>query len=442
MLQQLLILAIVASIGYTFFTFSKAPISIGADENIDNHNQDRSNDQTPIIRLDLAGKTIIDEGHKVIQEAINALPPEGGIVELPEGVYMINRSIRLHSGVTLRGVGAKSILHKTPGGIARLLEPALKGTSAVLVDHPERFHQGEQVGVVDNQQVGWNATHAIVLGMEDGRLLLNRGVWASYQPELNGALVGLFPLITAANGENVAVEDLAIEAELKEQPSSVLNFTFSAIHFNHVSKVSIRHVAIRSYPGDGVSVQGGSRCQILDNVVQGCLGHGYHAGGGLEDSLFENNRAIGNGGDGFFFCSNVRTVTVRGNLFKGNKGHGVGGLGDWGDTKNVVEANRCITNGGAGIVALNGADNQIVKNFCSSNSQQKPGEFPGILLLNTTDTVVQTNQCIDEKGTQSWGIVEYGVSDKNQITGNICQGNRAGGIKTIGLHTIVQENQD
>lgn len=398
----------------------------------------------PLIRLDVNGKTVINDGHKVIQEAIDDLPKEGGIVELPEGAYIINRSLRLRSGVTLRGAGAKTILRKAPGSTARLLEPVPKGASSILVDHPEVFHRGEQVGIADNQQVGWNATQAMVLGVENGRLQLNRGVWASYQPELGGVVAGLFPMITAGKCENVVVEDLTIEANLEEQPLEVWNFTFSALHFDHVNQVSIRRLTIRGYPGDGVSVQGGSRCQILDNVAEGCLGHGYHAGGGLEDSLFENNQAIGNGGDGFFFCANVRAVTARGNLFKDNKGHGVGGLGEDGDTKNMVEANRCIANGLSGIAALRGSGNRIVGNVCSNNSQRKPGEFPGILLLNTTDTVVHANQCIEEKekGTQSWGILELGSSDKNLLTENLCQGNRFGGLQTIGSQTIIRNNRD
>lgn len=379
-----------------------------------------------------------------IQQAIDALPKEGGVVQLKEGVYLVKRSIQLRSGVTLRGAGSQTVLRKAPGREARLLSPAPKGTSALLIDHPEYFQAGEQIGVVDNLQVGWNATQAMVLGMKDGRLLLSRGVWASYQPNQGGQVVGLFPTITAAGGENVVVEDLTIEAFLEEQPSSVWNFTFSAIHFNHVSQVAIRRVMVRGYPADGVSVQGGSECQILDNIVQGCLGHGYHAGGGLKDSLFENNQAIDNGGDGFFFCANVQATRVRSNLFKGNKGHGVGGLGEDGDKKNLVEANRCTNNGLAGIVALRGSDNRIVGNFCSSNSQRKPGEFPGILLLNTTDTVVHANQCIEEsgKGTQSWGIIEYGSSDKNQITQNICRRNQLGGVRVIGPQTTVRDNED
>jgi hypothetical protein len=58
-----------------------------------------------------------------IQAAIDSLPrssgvptgaaPAGGIVLLPAGVFDINRSIRLHSGVTLRGSGVNTVIHDT-----------------------------------------------------------------------------------------------------------------------------------------------------------------------------------------------------------------------------------------------------------------------------------------------------------------------------------------
>ena len=394
--------------------------------------------------VNMSKENIINDGCMVIQKAIDDLPSEGGIVNLSEGTYIVSRSIYLRSGVTLRGAGAKTILRKTSGSEANLLEDMPKGNSTAVVDHPERFQKGDRVGIIDKQQFGWNLTQATIMGIENNKLLLNRGVWADYRSNLGGIVVGLFPMITAGNCDQVVIENLTIEADPSKQPSSVQNFTLSAIHFNHVNKVTIRHVTIRGYPGDGISIQGGTSCQITENVAQNCLGYGYHAGGGLTKSLFEKNQAIGNGSDGFFFCANVQEVVVRNNLFKSNKGHGIGGLGEDGDTKNLIEANHCVSNGGAGIVALRGSGNQIVNNVCSTNSQQKPGEYPGILLLNTKNTIVHANQCIEDKenSTQSWGILETGDSDENRITNNKCQGGRLGGIQTVGPHTIVQDNQE
>jgi parallel beta-helix repeat protein len=380
---------------------------------------------------------VITDGYMAIEEAVAALPRGGGVARLPAGIYLVGRSIGLPGGVTLRGAGPGTVLRKTPGATARLVESAPKGASTVRVDRPERFHRGDQVAIVDDAQVGWNATQAFVVAVEGGRLLLNRGVWASYEPQRHGVVVGLFPLITDSGGERIAVEDLTIEAD-PQQPPDVWNFTLSALHFNHANRVAVRRVTIRGYPGDGVSIQGGSGCEVRDTVVEGCRGYGFHAGGGLTESVFENNQATGNGADGFFFCANVQAITVRKNRFTGNHGHGIGGLGEDGDTRNVVDGNRCTHNGGAGIVALRGSGNRVMGNICAYNSQEKPGEYPGILLLNTTDTVVQGNDCRAEpgKGTQSWGVLETGSSDRNQITDNRCAGNQLGEVRTVGPHSV------
>lgn len=50
-----------------------------------------------------------------IQQAIDALPKEGGVVQLKEGVYLVKRSIQLRSGVTLRGAGSQTVLRKALG---------------------------------------------------------------------------------------------------------------------------------------------------------------------------------------------------------------------------------------------------------------------------------------------------------------------------------------
>src|SRR5262249_9407826 len=56
-----------------------------------------------------------------------------------------------------------------------------------------------------------------------------------------------------------------------------------------------------------------------------------------------------------FFCARVRHVVVSNSVFTGNRGDGIGGLGDDGDKYNVVTGNVCQANGANGI-----ADRAIV----------------------------------------------------------------------------------
>lgn len=66
----------------------------------------------------MADVTVVDAAKHIdlalpdcgIQQAIDSLPPEGGVVLLPNGVFALDRFIRLRSNLTLRGEGAGTIL--------------------------------------------------------------------------------------------------------------------------------------------------------------------------------------------------------------------------------------------------------------------------------------------------------------------------------------------
>lgn len=81
------------------------------------------------------GRSVINAGDYIsIQAAINALPEEGGMVDIPPGMYRINQPIRLATGeVHLRGSGpATHIINENENGLPALILSSdtadLKGT--------------------------------------------------------------------------------------------------------------------------------------------------------------------------------------------------------------------------------------------------------------------------------------------------------------------------
>ena len=56
---------------------------------------------------DFAGRESFTAG---IQEAIDALPADGGVVVIPPGTYLLRRSVALRAHVTLRGAGSTTVL--------------------------------------------------------------------------------------------------------------------------------------------------------------------------------------------------------------------------------------------------------------------------------------------------------------------------------------------
>jgi parallel beta-helix repeat protein len=171
--------------------------------------------------------------------------------------------------------------------------------------------------------------------------------------------------------------------------------------------------------------------------VQDCRGNGLHPGGGLRDSTFTENVVRKNGGEGLYFCAGVRNVVVGHNVFAANKGNGIGALGDNGDKYNVVTTNVCEANGGSGIWLFGGDNNTVVNNICLNNSQTGPGQAGGIVLNQTTDTIVSGNRCLDDQThkTQKHGILEFSSCRSNLIANNLCRGNAGSGLELAGQNT-------
>ncbi len=177
-------------------------------------------------------------------------------------------------------------------------------------------------------------------------------------------------------------------------------------------------------------------------AVEECRGPGYHAGGGERESVFFENEARGNLGDGFYFCAKVTRIVVRNNKFVGNKANGVGGLGDGGDVENVVENNLCEDNGMCGVSIWNGERNTVRDNTCINNSQREPGRWSGISLAATQKTVISGNTCSDRQATkaQKHGIHESPNCRGNVFTRNDCRGNALEGLVLAGKESEREGN--
>jgi parallel beta-helix repeat protein len=175
--------------------------------------------------------------------------------------------------------------------------------------------------------------------------------------------------------------------------------------------------------------------------VENCRAHGIHAGGGLAVSEFFENETRDNFGDGFYFCAKVTGVTVRDNKFTRNKASGVGGLGDSGDTKNVVAGNHCERNGTNGISLWDGEGNTVIDNVCLSNSQREPGRFGGISLVKTENSVLSGNRARMTNPRRLRNTVqELGNCVGNTFTGNDCGGNALTGFVLLGKHSFQSNN--
>ena len=91
-----------------------------------------------------------------IQEAVDALGPEGGVVFIPSGVYEISRSIILRSGVQLKGEGEHTVIARRDPCIQVPLKAASKkGETKVKVASSRGLRVGGEVTVRSDESHGW-----------------------------------------------------------------------------------------------------------------------------------------------------------------------------------------------------------------------------------------------------------------------------------------------
>ena len=412
--------------------------------------------EEPKAMLDAADFIRADSSTCGIQDAINSLPSDGGIVTIPPGTYRLRRSLVLRSHVTLRGGGSTTIFSRGREVSSKLAGAARKGEASLEVESAEGFLVGDEVALMDDRMHGWYMAHAIVKEVTPGGLVLADPIQSGhpegvFSPERNAVVVNYFPFFCANRmhfGQpvsDITIQDLAVDSNLDENPGPWTDFTLAVIHLANVSDALVRNVIIRGSVGDGIGVQGGHDNRVESCLVERCRVHGFHPGTSLRGAIFSGNVGRYNGGDGLYFCAQVRGIAVTGNLFHDNGGSGIGGLGPGGtpgDRFNLVSNNVCRNNGRWGIAAHGGKNNLIAANVCIDNSQKELGRYSGISIGDSTHMVVTGNRCgaDGEQPTQKFGVEESGTSNGNVITGNLCEGNLQGGISVVGADTQVSGN--
>lgn len=386
-----------------------------------------------------------------IQEAVDSLPPEGGVIYVPAGKHEISQTIQLRSGVYIRGEGDHSIIarrHKV--FLTPLTEPGLTGQTEIQVEDSTGFVVGDAISVRSPESNGWWTTHSIVKGVSENSITLQNELTHDYLPEEEALALNLFPALYALDSRDVRIENLCIDGGISEQDRErvPVEFTLSAVHFRAVSDCEVIGVHVKNYPGDGISIQIGDNATVRNCLAEYNIGHGFHPGTGLSSGSWINNVGRHNGWDGFFFCHRVRHSIISGNRLHDNGWSGIGNLGvggDGGDRYNVVSGNFCYNNGKAGIECKGGGNNTVSNNVCGNNSKSEPGRWPGILVEDTFNTIVSGNRCFDfgEKisdRTQGNGILVVGTSKDNIVSGNVVSGHTKDGIagEALGKNIVGQ----
>ena len=452
---------------------------------------ERSGDEAVVYAADFLDPDSLTWG---LQDAIDSLPEEGGVVVLPAGTFTLRQGIVLRDGVTLQGAGDETVLMRPDHTETRLTVTATTGATYVEVESSDEFQVGDDISIIAYGES--EVAHHTIAKIEPGRIYLDGPIVVSgtYAPESTASVVNYFPLIrTAWDYENVVTNDLVIEdlALNGNMDSSAQAWRISAPalmhlegavdavirnvtahnsntggilliggHDNRIEDTTVEMVrghgvfayfeadavvsgvtvvsagyATRGSSGDGIFVVGSNDVRVENSLVEHSHRHGLHPGGDLNrGGIWINNISRYNGRNGFHFCYDNFDVVATGNVLENNSQHGIAGLGlggEFGDLFNTVSDNLISGNARNGIQVNGGSYNTIVGNTIVDNSQSRPGSYSGILLANATFYTIMDNTI----GTMTGQATQkYGIEEYGTADDNLFVRNDLSGNVAGGVY--------
>ena len=396
--------------------------------------------------------------YTTIQMAVDALPPEGGTVYLPAGIYKISEPIIVKkSDVSLTGEGTATILLNTSEEGKNTIE--LIGTE----EEPIWRVKVSDMHLKGNEKCG-NAIYANWINeislsdmwidhhgksgiyldycYENPRVYDNN---IAYNKEMGVLLDGCHDIVISANqmeengvgiyGKglyNATVTGNNIDDHIK-----------NCIYFINTLGSIITANMLENCLGKSV---------ILDEKCNGIVvtGNTFRMPGVL--SVFKTKGVVitGNAFDASestaLEVEESELITVSGNIFSGS-GEGVNRI--YGmvmkDVIDVAISGNTIVKpleGGIYILGDTSAYINITGNTIKNPSYENPGMYSGILIHNTSHSIISNNIVIDDGEAKSMksAIEETGNSDYNIITNNRLNKGMSGSIDSRGMNTRKESN--
>jgi hypothetical protein len=400
--------------------------------------------ETPmLVTVGPANADIIGTDNVAIQKAVDKVAAAGGgTVLIKAGTYTLANSVRLASGITLRGEGPdKTILKKAAAVRSKLKLDADYGEMKATVENVQGFAVGMGVTLLDKvNPTGWTPSIRTITRIDGDTLYFDRFFQMDYSVENAGEVFNTFPLVAGYEVHDVVVEDLS--ADGTRAGSGILDgCQTGAIYFFHSQRMNIRNCVARDYPGDGISTQ-----FVEDPVVENCdvfdnANLGIHLGTGAARGRVRFNRVHNNGQDGLYLCWRVQHAVYEGNKSWNNGDNGIS-IGHK-DTDNLFVKNTVSGNGRAGIYFRDeseinaGHRNTFEENVIEDNGRPGAPGY-GVRIEGVTHNLKFVSNTIKStaKGTEAVQAVGIFVGPKADFV--TCEHNTfAGEIK----HPIVDESR-
>jgi hypothetical protein len=347
-----------------------------------------------------------------IQEAINALPPEGGTIHLSSGVYDLNgKSVILRSNIKLAGEGIDQTiirLYPTIHTASMAIEDAItsydKITNLVISD----------LTVIQNVQQVRHHGGIVFRGDENDNIRITN----VKVTDISGWGIGL------SYGTNISIENCNVER------------AWTGIVFSYCNNVAIKGNTIKNTGGDGIfSEAQATQVVISDNYLENIgdtaidIAGSALAGPQSEQEIEVINNSIINGS---IRITNALNVKVTSNTILNGAINVDGGQGS---PINIdIKQNQVTSSGKVGIgfygaVNASAEQNTIIMTTPGSNITQS-----GIVAAIWGNGLITENTII---GSANYGIdfAGWGLGSGNNI---IIQNNQ---IQEFGTYGIYDNNK-
>lgn len=356
---------------------------------------------------------IVGANHIALQGAVDYVAGlGGGVVWIGPGEYLMEDSLHLRSGVTVRGSGEATVLKKSAAVTSFLATYGDYGEEQITVVEPAGFRVGIGVTIGYERPADFHTTVARITGqVDENTFTLDRPLVDDYIAAKGARAQTTFPVISGYHVDGVRVENLVVDGNRADNPY-LGGCRGGGIFLYRAHGARIKGVLVRNYNGDGMSWQQSDDVTVEESAAISCADKGYHPGSGSRRTTIRRCRAIGNGEIGIFLCWRVRHSLFEENLLEGNGAAGFS-IGHK-DTDNLFRRNIVRGNGRFGVYfrnesyALAGHRNRFEQNEIVNNGMDGKGygvyiggETEGVELIGNTIGNVPEGK---EAGRQAVGI--------------------------------------
>ncbi len=371
---------------------------------------------------DLAGET-----EKPLQAAADYLARlGGGTVRILAGTYRMRNAVYIPSVVRLLGDGSDTVLVKEPSVETTIATDSDWFDQEITLADATGFEVGDGICIqADNPHDGGKEVLKRTLVARTGsRFKLDRplrtNIWVSTNPSVST----LFPLLTAEEKTDMAIENLVIDGNLEANAPLDGNYAGN-IWFQDCSRIVIRGVETRNNNGDGISWQVCHDVAVEDCYSHGNAGLGMHPGSGSQRPCIRNNRVERNK-VGIFFCWGVQYGLAESNRMSDNRGQGLS-IGHR-DHYNIIRKNEITGSGETGVLfrpergeGFTATGNVLEENRIVDNGPENGAavDFQGVTAGNS----LVRNEILETRGPASRIGIRIGEDcGENTFTDNRIQG--------------------